>query len=669
MSLIQQFSAYSLWRTELSATIQALQAWLHTAELSDGETDRRLSTLVERLRGDKLIVAVVAEFSRGKSELINALLFGDYGQRMLPSSAGRTTMCPTELEYDPDVPAQVALLPIETRADAGHLGDWKARDEAWVRVPLEPESVDAMRTSLQRVVERKRVAKETALALGFELDENGTAGLCPSPDGMVDIPAWRHAIINFPHPLLRQGLVILDTPGLNAIGAEPALTLSLLPNAHALLFILAADTGVTLSDLDVWRHHVPPGNSHGRLVALNKIDGLWDELRSEAEVEAEIARQVQHCAEILRIAPEQIFPVSARKALVAKARGSDELWLRSRMGALEDALASDLLPAKRQIVMDSISAEANALIERMKRVLDARLEDLRQQLEELRALQGKSQSVIYSVMLKVKGEKEEFDKSLQQYQAVHSVFATLARKLFQHLGRETLANDMQETRQAIVAHTFSRGLRNSMRQFFNDVRARLDRSGPVVTELTLMLSSMYKRFAVNENMGLATPLAFVLDPYRQDIDRIETHFDMHFSSMAILTQEKRALTRQIFDTMAAQVGHIFQTLYQDVEHWLRSVMSPLETQVREQQLQLHRRLESIKRINEARGTLEERISDSLHVQSNLSAHLQQLLAIRGRLQACLQPDGDEQRDTGSPPEDSTDGARGAPAEKEEEAAA
>ena len=53
-----------------------------------------------------------------------------------------------------------------------------------------------------------------------------------------------------------QGLVILDTPGLNAIGTEPELTLNMLPNAHAVLFILAADTGVTKSEIDVWRQYI-----------------------------------------------------------------------------------------------------------------------------------------------------------------------------------------------------------------------------------------------------------------------------------------------------------------------------------------------------------------------------------------------------------------------------
>src|SRR5206468_9145599 len=111
--------------------------------------------------------------------------------------------------------------------------------------------------------------------------------------GLVEISQWRHAIVNFPHPLLKEGLIILDTPGLNAIGTEPELTLNLLPNAHAILFILAADAGVSRTDIEVWQNHlvgVDPANKAGRLVVLNKIDGLWDELRTDAEVDAEIAR-------------------------------------------------------------------------------------------------------------------------------------------------------------------------------------------------------------------------------------------------------------------------------------------------------------------------------------------------------------------------------------------
>ena len=46
-------------------------------------------------------------------------------------------------------------------------------------------------------------------------------------------------------------------------------------------FILAADTGVTKSDIEVWRNHIgnTQGRQKGRIVVLNKIDGMWDELK------------------------------------------------------------------------------------------------------------------------------------------------------------------------------------------------------------------------------------------------------------------------------------------------------------------------------------------------------------------------------------------------------
>ncbi len=103
-----------------------------------------------------------------------------------------------------------------------------------------------------RVAQVKRVPVALARALGLQDDDSARVIRRPTAATDVDVPCWRHAIINFPHPLLQQGLVVLDTPGLNAIGTEPELTLSLLPSAHAVLFVLAADTGVTKTDLEVW---------------------------------------------------------------------------------------------------------------------------------------------------------------------------------------------------------------------------------------------------------------------------------------------------------------------------------------------------------------------------------------------------------------------------------
>ena len=347
MSLANQFAAYTAWRSKLSIHIGELQEWLSENELSDAQTDLRLTQLLERLREDRLNVAFVAEFSRGKSELINAIFFADYGNRMLPSSAGRTTMCPTELLFDAAKSPCIELLPIQTRSSNSGVTEYKSFPDEWTVVALDTESPEAMQNALRHVSETTRVSPEEAGQLGFEVGQGQIDLYRVGEDGLVEVPRWRHAMINFPHPLLKQGLVILDTPGLNAIGAEPELTLSQLPNAHAVLFILAADTGVTQSDLAIWNEHISGAGTakRGRMVVLNKIDGQWDELKTEEEIDAEIQRQVDTSASMLALPANQVFPVSAQKGLVAKINGDPELLERSRLPLLEAALSEELIPA------------------------------------------------------------------------------------------------------------------------------------------------------------------------------------------------------------------------------------------------------------------------------------------------------------------------------------
>jgi hypothetical protein len=55
----------------------------------------------------------------------------------------------------------------------------------------------------------------------------------------------------------------------------------------------------------------------------------------------------------------------------------------------------------------------------------------------------------------------------------------------------------------------------------------------------------------------------------------------------------------------------------DADNWLKTIMSPMESQVREHQVQLRRRLESIKRIHQASDTLEERVSELEQIRDGI----------------------------------------------------
>ncbi len=608
--LAARFEAYGDWRRRLSRGVADLHGWMREHEFADAQVDFRVGEVQERLHQDRLIVAFVAELSRGKSELINAIFFADFGARLLPATAGRTTMCPTELLFDASRTPSIQLLPIETRLKDATLQEFRNYADEWATFPLDLSDAAKMSEALARVSEVKRVPVALARALGLQDD---SADPLRDGDLRVDVPAWRHAIINFPHPFLQQGLVILDTPGLNAVGAEPELTLNLLPSAQVILFVLAADAGVTKSDLDVWRRDLggdDPVQKATRLVVLNKIDSLWDGLMPDAAVAAEIGRQAEASAALLGLPSAQVFPVSAQKGLLAKVNGDDALLQRSGLLALEEALSGKLIPVKRDIVGEATQSAVRALADEVCELLDSRQSSIAEQLADLRELRGKNQDVVTHMMTRVTDDKEIFDRSAQRFGALRTVFAQQTAALFDVIGLEALRTNAGRTRRGIERSPFTKGVRGAMADFFTSIRRDFDVAGRQATEIHDMMQAMYARFAAESRTTPYNPPPFSMLKHQKEIDRLERAYNQHFNTLwNMLSKAKFSLTQGFFETVASRVKHVYDVVNSDVEIWLRSVMSPLESHVREHQLQLLRRLESVKRIHIASGELESRIDE------------------------------------------------------------
>lgn len=643
--LAHQFAAYTDWRKALVETICDYRSWLNEQELNDAQIDQRIQFLLERLREDKLNVAFVAEFSRGKSELINAIFFAGYGQRLLPSSAGRTTMCPTELLYDPSKPTSLQLLPIDTRSSDATTTEYKRYPDEWKVFEFDIDDSDSMVEAFKEVSRTKNVTVAEAERFGLFDPNSADDALNVNQDGTIDIPAWRYAVINFPHPLLEQGLVILDTPGLNAIGTEPELTLNMLPNAHAVLFILAADTGVTKSEIDVWRQYISGTRwkQKGRLAVLNKIDGLWDELKDEAQIEKEILKQVNTSADLLGLSPNQIFPISAQKGLLAKVNKDDDLLIKSRLLELEKALSDELIPSKKEIVRDNTQSEIEDLINNSLGILEARLQGMNEQLEELKGLRGKNEDVVEHMMNKVKADKENFEKGLQRFQALRSVFSKQTNELFTHLGMESLKSLVIKTRENMVAANFTKQLRNAMDEFFSTIKSRLMSSDAQIDEIKRMMDAMYEKFSKEHGLRKTDAPVFSTLRYQKELTKLERAYKEQFSTaLNMIANEKMMLTSKFFETLASRVIHVYEVANRDVENWLKAVISPMESQVREHQLQLRRRLESIKRIYQATDTLEDRISELEGIETSIQAQVADLKTLRQHIKNALEFDADAQ---------------------------
>jgi hypothetical protein len=635
-NLVEKFQRYSVWRNNTIASLERYRAWTHIAELSDAASEQRLVNHITRLAEDKLSIAFVAEFSRGKSELINAIFFADYGQRILPSSAGRTTMCPTELLYDETFPPSIRLLPIETRAQSYSTTDFKQQNHVWTVLPLDVNSGEGMLEAFKQVSLTKRVSVDEAKRYGLFDENDPDSQLAIGDDGSVEISQWRHAIVNFPHPLLKEGLIIVDTPGLNAIGTEPELTLNLIPNAHAVLYILAADTGVTKSDIEVWRDHI--GSGAGRMVVLNKIDSMWDELRTPAEVEQEIAKQVDSVARTLDLVPGQVFAVSAQKGLVAKITDDSALLEKSRLQALESALSNQLIPSKQEIIRAQLKSEIAELAQAKQALLASRMRNVVEQLVELKSLRGKNQTIVAHMMKRVDMEKQEFDNTLMKLQGTRAVFARLSAEVFGHLGMDVLKAAAREARDAMDDSKFSTGMRNAVRRFFEQVRSNLVRSGQKTDEITEMMTVMYRKFSTEHGMALSTPMPFSLNKYLEELSLVEHVYQKQFGATALMTTPQVVIMQKFFDSIASRVKQSFLIANRDVEAWLKVVMAPLESQIREHKAQLKRRKQALEKIHAAAEGLEEKLLALEQMQADIETQRKSLTALETELMQVIQSD-------------------------------
>lgn len=645
MSFNERFDKHGAWRREFAQRVKRLADWLKDHDLLNAAVEERLQRLESQVRSDKVMVAFVAEFSRGKSELINAIFFAGYGRRIMPASAGRTTMCPTELGWDADVPPCLRLLPIETRLQPQALLEWRAAPEKWTRVDLDVNDPVQLAAAMEKVAEVRYVTQDAARALGFWHDDNPDDNPRARADGLIEVPQWRHALINIAHPLLKQGLVILDTPGLNAIGAEPELTVSLIPQAHAVVFILAADTGVTKSDLAIWREHLITENTSGetRLVVLNKIDTLWDALSTPAQIQAQIDSQCANSAEILGLAPTQVIAVSAQKGLVAKVTDDEALLQASCLPVLERALAEGVMGQRQSVLRAAVASGIHELRVEAGRALHIRRRDLAEQMNELRSLRGKNVSVIQMMRSRIEQEQAEFDTSGARIHAMRSVHLKLLNDIFELLGTATLRRELEALTARLKQPGIKLGVKKTYGQTFVRLVDGLRQAQRVSSDIQAMLSGTFRQLNTEFSFSLQAPDAPALQIYENDLRTIERSHLQYLGLTNVLKLTQPEFSERLVRALATRLRVVYENALSELELWNKSSASQLDAQLRERRRNFARRLEAIERIREAAFGLDERIAEIIEQELSVQTLDEELTRLTSSL-----VDGDDPSSEAAP---------------------
>jgi GTP-binding protein EngB required for normal cell division len=257
--------------------------------LIDSKTDyerlRRCRDLLSALAADRFTLAVVGQFNRGKSSLMNAIL----GLDRLPVGV-------------------VPLTSVITKVSYGN-----------------PERV---------LIEYEGSHLKGEISLG-QLAEYVTEG--GNPGNQRHIAA---AEIQLPSEFLRRGLFFVDTPGVgSAIAENTATTESFLPEADAVIFVTSFDSPLGREELEF----LQKVREHVRKVffAVNELDLVPSE--QHTQVLSFIRNRLEY---ELGLQEPRLFPVSALLGLQAKLAGSARKLVESGLPALEESLIQFLTTEK-----------------------------------------------------------------------------------------------------------------------------------------------------------------------------------------------------------------------------------------------------------------------------------------------------------------------------------
>jgi hypothetical protein len=596
------------WRGHVAETLATLRTWAAASRLIDEASSARLAHLERRLANEKLTIAFVGEHSRGKSELINALFFAEKGARLLPSVVGKAIQCPTEILWDESRRPSIRLLPSQTRDSPQALREFLDAMDTWIEVPLDPRQPQSLVKSCEVLLDA--VDAKT--------------------------PRWRYAVINIPHELLASGLVILDTAGYTTLATEPELSFHRVPDAAAIVFMLSAD-GITGPDQALWNEHVATiaGIEATCFVALNKIDGLRDGGKTEAEFLVEIDRQVRRAAETLSVPPTRICALSARQGANARLVGDRDGLLKSRIYRLEQALARSMVHQRRVDHATAVRAETRGTINETRALLDSRLDFARGQLEELTALQQKNQKLVETLAKKSGVARGRLEQARATFAGLKIAHYKHADELARLLDPDAARAAALKAREAVAGS--SRGVGEALDAFFAQARERLHQAIAVIRESKQTMSSVGRKFTQDYKIAIVEIADFGTERFLVELARIEDHCEREFKGgSGFMLKSRKSLGTLFFDSVGSKVINIFEIADRETKSWMAGFIRPLEAQITAYQEQSNTRIEGMGRIQMAETDLAGKIEELRKLAAELSAQREQLEAHAARIAAVLE---------------------------------
>ena len=581
--LQQRIAQFTAWRDKLVAEIDEFRVWQDTYGQADIEQSLRIYDLVEALRNDRIRLAFMGESAPDKIGLINALLFSDLPGGLLPQEPGCEFLCATEIFHDAAESPYVRVLPIETRKREESIAALRRSPVDWITMRMNADSPASIAEAMRSLMEA-RPAGDDAKAL--TPGNGGEAAM---------IPAWRYALVNLPHPMLKSGLIALYSPGPLMLAADPEVAMRFTTSAQSLLMVLGKD--LTAEAHGVWKQFVQNSKAHKFVV---RESGSGSGADAEAEAEASVAQT-------LGIPAANVLSLAIGQAVAARLANTSQAEAGSGIEGLERLHADQLVPERQALLLSAIGREIGPLVQSARQAVAARFIATVREMQDLSATAGKSRNVALDMLARLEAQRTTYQKSVAAFNVTYANLMAQGQELLAALHDDRIEAILTHDQEFIQGAWTTAGMWKSIQGLFSYFGLQVEKILNYAVKLRGEVEVIYQQF--HENFGLAklSPPPLTLAKHLETMHALEANARDFCHDPVNIATYKDFLIKKFYDGLVTEARQTFELTRLDTEHWLRGALVPLNGQIMERQTLMIKRVENLRNMKYNLTSVQERI--------------------------------------------------------------
>lgn len=326
MANFQDYSWFRERKDSLVGLIRESSGIINDISLTQyAEGLRQLGTKVD---ADTFKIQIVGTFKNGKSTFINALL----GEDILPTKALPCTSVINEIKYGE---TKKAILNFRNPLPETLLSDIPT-------ATLNHMNAHGMKNVPPMEIEYDRISDYVTIPLDGDPEEISLK----SPYLSVEL--------YYPSPLLKEGVEIIDSPGLNENDERTAVTLEYLDKADAIIFLLSAVQACSKDEMDTIEEILVPKGFDDMFFVVNRFDMVPK--REQPDIKKFVENKVK------KYTTNDVYCLSSLNALDGKLDNDSEMLEQSGLPAFEARLSDFLTKEKGKFKLSKPAKELKEIL-------------------------------------------------------------------------------------------------------------------------------------------------------------------------------------------------------------------------------------------------------------------------------------------------------------------